>query len=65
MSRIKIVFVLGVWLAVLPYLGFPYAFKNILISISGLGVIYVAYLFYSENRDTVKKESFENFSENR
>jgi len=57
--------VLGVWLAVLPYLGFPYSFKSVLVSATGLAVLYIGYMLHGETQQkTKKKEVFENFSEN-
>ncbi len=65
MSKEKIIFILGVWAFVLPYLGFPISLKNLLFSITGLGLIYVGYLFYKESKKGERKEkTFDNFSEN-
>lgn len=56
---------LGIWVAILPYLGFPYSWKNILFTISGLILIYLSYIVYSESKITEKKErTSDNFSEN-
>ena len=57
-------FVLGVWVAILPYLGFPYLWKNILFTISGLGLAYFGYLGYRESKAGKKQATFDNFSEN-
>ena len=56
----------GIWISVLPYLGFPYGLKNILFTLSGFGIIYIGYMLYKENKKGLKKEGtlFENFSEN-
>ncbi len=48
MRRERILLILGIWVAVLPYLGFPYSWKNVLFSISGLILIYYSYVFYKE-----------------
>jgi hypothetical protein len=65
MSKIKIIFGLGVWVAILPYLGFPYSLKNILFSITGLGIIYLCYLSYKDLKvGETKEKTFDNFSEN-
>lgn len=65
MSKIKIISILGIWLAVLPYFGFPLFLKNILISISALFVLYLSYLAYRDARAGEEKEkTFDNFSEN-
>ncbi|KKQ88188.1 MAG: hypothetical protein UT09_C0002G0026 [Parcubacteria group bacterium GW2011_GWF2_38_8] len=65
MNKIKIVLILGVWTAVLPYSGFPIYFKNILFSVSGLLIAYFSYLLYKESKTKDKgSKTFENFSEN-
>lgn len=66
MSKIKIVFILGIWIAILPYLGFPLSLKNIIFSITGLVIIYFSYLIYNNEKTGEKEEkTFDNFSENR
>ena len=65
MNKAKIIFILGVWVAVLPYLGFPYSLKNILFSITGLIFIYISFNFYkSLGLGETKEKTFDNFSEN-
>ena len=59
---------LGIWITALPYLGFPYSWKDILFTVSGLGLIYLSYVLYKdykieENKES-KKKTFDNFSEN-
>ncbi|MDO8660246.1 MAG: hypothetical protein Q7K54_06690 [Candidatus Parcubacteria bacterium] len=66
MRRPYILLTLGIWVAVLPYLGFPYFWKNILFTLSGLGLMYVSFLMYKEfkHQKKNKKETYDNFSEN-
>ena len=65
MDKSRLFLILGVWLIVLPYLGFPLMFKNILTTLSGLAIIYLIYFFSKEDRQAkVTKPNFENFSEN-
>ena len=65
MSKVQIIFILSIWVAVLPYLGFPNSLKNTLVTISGLGLIYFSYMLYASLKTKEKKEkTFENFSEN-
>ncbi len=66
MSKARILLILGIWVAVLPYLGFPYAWKDILFTLSGLGLIYFSYMLYQESKtEEIKEEkTFDNFSEN-
>lgn len=60
MRKAWILFVLGIWLAILPYTGFPYSWKNVLTTFTGLGIIFFSYIFYKENQE----KNFDNFVEN-
>jgi hypothetical protein len=65
MRKARILLFLGIWVAILPYLGFPLSWKNVLFTFSGLGLIFLSYVFYREYKKVGnKKESFDNFSEN-
>ncbi len=56
---------LGIWVAILPYLGFPYFFKSLLFVVTGLGLIYFSFLLYRESKaENGNEKIFENFSEN-
>ena len=65
MYKARILLFLGIWVAVMPYLGFPTNWKSVLLTLTGLGLIYFSYILYAENKE---KESnikvFDNFSEN-
>lgn len=67
MRKSRILLILGIWVAVLPYLGFPYSWKDVLFTISGLGLIYFSYMLYQESKIKEKnsEKTFDNFSENR
>ncbi len=67
MSKAKIFLTIGVWVAILPYLGFPSVFKNILFLITGLLIMYMSYNLYLESKKDLPKneQSFDNFSENK
>ena len=67
MRKAYILLSLSIWVAILPYLGFPYSWKNILVTLTGLGLIYFSYVLYKESKTVeVKKiETFDNFSENK
>ena len=62
MYKARILLALGTWMAILPYLGFPYSWKDILTTVTGLVVIYISYLLYKDNK--IKEKTFDNFSEN-
>ena len=50
----------------MPYLGFPYSLKNILFTLSGLGIMYFSYVLYTESvvKENKEEKTFDNFSEN-
>lgn len=56
MRKEKTLFIIGLWVIVLPFLGFPKMWKNILFLITGLAIIYLAYLFYLEIRARLAKD---------
>ncbi len=65
MRRERILLILGIWVAILPYLGFPYFWKNILFTLSGIVLIYHSYALHKIRKAKEKrKKSFDNFSEN-
>ncbi len=66
MRKARILLVLGIWVTILSYLGFPYSWKDILFTLSGFGIIYFSYVLYKESKvKKIKEEkTFDNFSEN-
>ena len=65
MRKARILLALGTWVAILPYLGFTYAWKNILFTITGLGLIYFSYVLYRNYKiKENQKRTFDNFREN-
>ena len=66
MSRAKILLAIGIWTAILPYLGFPLGLKNILFSLTGFSVIYISYTMYLEYKKASpsKDKLPDSFSEN-
>lgn len=54
-------------MTVLPYLGFPYSWKDILMNLTGLSLIYLSFKLYKESKiKEIKEEKiFDNFSENK
>ena len=67
MKKARTLLILGVWVAILPYLGFPYSWKDIFITLSGLGLIYVSFMLYKESKikEIKEEKTFDNFSENK
>lgn len=65
MRKARTLLILGVCMAILPYLGFPYSWKDVLFTISGFVLIFFSYLFYADYKKSEKKEkTFDNFREN-
>ena len=51
MSRQRIILILGIWVAVLPFLGFPGSWKRILFLVCGAVIAFLAYLISKERRN--------------
>jgi hypothetical protein len=66
MRKARILLIIGILMVILPYLGFPYSWKDVLSSVFGLGIIYFSYMLYKESKTKgVKEKTFDNFSENK
>jgi len=57
MRKEKTLFIIGLWVMVLPFLGFPNLWREILFLMTGLAIIYMGYLFYLETRARLAKGS--------
>lgn len=57
MRKEKTLFIIGIWIAVLPFLGFPVNWRKILFLITGLSIMYIAYLFYLEVKIRLSKDA--------
>jgi len=55
MRKERTLFVIGIWVAILPFLGFFESWRKILFIITGVGLIYLAYLFYTEAKLRLSK----------
>lgn len=55
MRKEKTLFIIGLWVIVLPFLGFPGLWKTILFILTGLTLIYLGYLFYMEAKNRLIK----------
>jgi hypothetical protein len=65
MIKSRIFLILGIWVAVLPYLGFPYSWKDVLFTITGFVLIYLSYVLYREYKEKeISQKTFDNFREN-
>lgn len=59
MRKERTLFVIGVWVAVLPFLGFPNSWREVLFLITGLILICLAYLFYNQAKRRILKTTTE------
>ena len=65
MRKARILLFLGIWVTIIPYTGFPYSWKDILTTLSGLVLVYFSYTLYSEYKAKEKrKKTFDSFREN-
>jgi hypothetical protein len=56
MRKEKTLLILGLWVAVLSFLGFPESWKKVLFLITGLAIMYLGYLFYLEIKARLKND---------
>lgn len=63
MHKTRTLFIFGIWIAILPYLGFPSYWKNVFFTLSGLGLALFSYMIRRDFKIN-RKETFDNFSEN-
>lgn len=62
MRKEKALFVIGIWIMVLPFSGFPSLWRTLLFLATGLVIMYVAYLFYLQAKKNMPKEENHNKS---
>jgi hypothetical protein len=65
MRKARMFLVLGIWATILPYLGFPSAWKDTLFTLTGLGLIGLSYFLYKDyKKEEHQEKTFDNFREN-
>ncbi len=64
MREARILLISGVWVAILPYLGFPLFLKNILFSLTGIGFILISFVLYKNAKKGEGEEIPHDFPEN-
>jgi len=57
MRKEKTLFIIGLWVIILPFLGFPNSVRKVLFFITGLAIMYIAYLFYLEVKARMSKNA--------
>lgn len=43
MNRQRAILISGIWVAILPFLGFPSSWKTFFFFVTGAGLVYIAY----------------------
>jgi len=66
MRKEKTLFILGLWIMIVPFLGFPNSFRKALFVLTGFSIVYLSYLFYLETKQRLSKiiEQPKNFVDN-
>jgi hypothetical protein len=64
MRKARILLILGVWITLIPYTGFPYSWKDVLTTLSGFILVYFSYIIYKEYKAKQNTKTFDNFIEN-
>ena len=57
MRKEKALFILGLLVSILSFLGFPTAWKKVIFLILGFFIVYLAYLFYIEVKARLSKNT--------
>jgi len=55
MRKEKTLLIIGLWIIILPFLGFPDSWRKVFFIITGFSIMYLAYLFYLENKMRLSK----------
>ena len=56
MRKEKTLFIIGLWIILLPFSGFPSLWRTFLFILTGLVTMYIAYLFYLQAKKNMPKE---------
>lgn len=56
MRKERTLFVIGLWVVVLPFSGFPSTWRTLFFVVTGLVIMYIAYLFYLEAKRRILGE---------
>ena len=60
MRKEKTLFIIGLWIGLLQFLGIPNTWRKILFLFTGLAIMYLAYLFYLEVKARLAKDMSHN-----
>ena len=56
MRKERTLLFIGIWVGILPYLGFPNSWRTVFFVITGLSLVYLAYLFYQQTKARMAKD---------
>lgn len=56
MRKERTLLFIGIWVAILPELGFFDSWRKVLFIMTGCAIIYLAYLFYKEAKARISKD---------
>lgn len=54
MRKERTLFFIGIWVGLLPFLGFPNSWRKIFFILTGLALVYLSYLFRQEAKARIK-----------
>lgn len=57
MRKERTLFLMGIWVAILPFLGFPNNWRKTLFIITGFLLVYLSVLFYKQAKDRLPKDN--------
>ncbi len=55
MNRQRVILISGIWVAILPFLGFPNSWKTFFFFVTGAGLVYIAYKMNKERMTAIHK----------
>lgn len=56
MRKERTLLLLGIWVALLSYLGFPNSWKTVIFTITGFALMYLSYLFYHQAKNRIPRD---------
>lgn len=62
MRKERTLFILGLWIIVLPFSGFPSSWRTVLFVLTGLALVYLAYLFYLEAKARIPGDETKSYT---
>jgi arginine exporter protein ArgO len=57
MKRDYTLLFIGIWIMILPFLGFPTSWKKVLLIVTGLFVVFIGYMVWRERLNKEKQEN--------